>query len=107
MASLGEVAEPPSRIVSAPRQIAEEEREALIAKARQRNAQAFAPWSRDEEVRKRYEAGIARAHKRSPRAIELHAEDPARGVEAAKKLYAYYDYSLFPKDGVIGRPTCG
>jgi hypothetical protein len=59
----------------------EEEREAVVAQARQRNPQAFAPWTRDEEqqVRKRYEAGesipaIARAHKRSPRAIELRLQ---------------------------------
>lgn len=95
MASLGEIAEPAARIASRPResaeeasliasrprQSAEEEREALMAKARQRNAQAFAPWSRDEEqeVRKRFEAGesveaIARAHKRSARAIELRLQ---------------------------------
>ena len=81
MVSLGEVAEPAARIASRPRQSAEEEREALMAKARQRNPQAFAPWSQDEEqeVRKRYEAGesveaIARAHKRSARAIDLRLQ---------------------------------
>jgi hypothetical protein len=57
------------------------EREAIIAEARQRNAQAFAPWTKDEEqdVRRLYEAGktieaIARMHKRSPRAIELRLQ---------------------------------
>jgi hypothetical protein len=57
------------------------ERDALVAQARQRNPQAFAPWTRDEEqeVRRRYEAGekvqsIARAHKRSTRAIELRLQ---------------------------------
>jgi len=54
------------------------DREAVIAQARQRDAQAFAAWTKDEEqqVRRRYEHGegipaIARAHGRSPRAIEL------------------------------------
>jgi hypothetical protein len=58
-----------------------DERDALVAQARQRNPQAFAPWTREEEqeVRRRYEAGenvqsIARAHKRSPRAIELRLQ---------------------------------
>ena len=57
------------------------EREALIADARQRNAQAFAPWTHEEEqdVRRLYEAGktieaIARTQKRSPRAIELRLQ---------------------------------
>lgn len=59
----------------------EAERDALIAEARQRNAQAFAPWTKEEEqdVRRRHEAGesvetIARARKRSPRAIELRLQ---------------------------------
>jgi hypothetical protein len=59
----------------------EDDREAVVAQARQRNAQAFMPWSADEEreVRKRHEAGesipsIARAHKRSPRAIEARLQ---------------------------------
>ena len=59
----------------------EEDRDAVVAQARQRNPQAFAPWTKDEEqqVRKRHEAGesvqaIARAHKRSPRAIELRLQ---------------------------------
>jgi hypothetical protein len=59
----------------------EEDREATIAQARQRNPQAFAPWTREEEaeIRKRFQAGenpqaIARAHKRSPRAIELRLQ---------------------------------
>ncbi len=58
-----------------------EDRESLITQARQRNAQAFTPWTREEEqeVRRRYEAGesiqsIARSHKRSPRAIELRLQ---------------------------------
>ena len=56
-------------------------REAVIAQARQRNPQAFAPWTKEEEqqVRQRYERGetvpaIARAHSRSPRAIELRLQ---------------------------------
>ena len=59
----------------------EEERDAVVAQARQTNPQAFAPWTREEEqeIRRRYEAGesveaIARAHKRSPRAIELRLQ---------------------------------
>jgi hypothetical protein len=58
-----------------------DEREALVAKARQRNPQAFAPWTKNEEqeIAKRYRAGesieaIARARKRSPRAIELRLQ---------------------------------
>ncbi|MGV1014281.1 MAG: hypothetical protein ACOYB4_04855, partial [Methyloceanibacter sp.] len=58
-----------------------EEREALVAKARARNPQAFAPWTKTEEqeVAKRYKAGesiesIAKAQKRSPRAIELRLQ---------------------------------
>ena len=54
----------------------DDDREPVVAQARQRNAQAFAPWTRDEEqeIRRRHEAGesipaIARARKRSPRAI--------------------------------------
>lgn len=57
------------------------DREAVIAKARQRSPQAFAPWTHEEEeeVRRRHAAGeslqsIARAHKRSPRAIELRLQ---------------------------------
>jgi hypothetical protein len=53
----------------------------LVAQARQRNPQAFSAWSKQEEqeVKRRYEAGesvqsIARAHKRSPRAIELRLQ---------------------------------
>jgi hypothetical protein len=59
----------------------EDERDAVVAQARQKNPVAFAPWTREEEreVRRRYEAGeniqaIARAHKRSPRAIELRLQ---------------------------------
>ena len=59
----------------------EDERDAVVAQARQRNPQAFAPWTKEEEqeIRRRHEAGesiqaIARAHKRSPRAIELRLQ---------------------------------
>jgi hypothetical protein len=59
----------------------EDERDAVIAQARQRNPQAFVPWTREDEqeVRRRYEAGeniqaIAGAHKWSPRAIELRLQ---------------------------------
>jgi DNA-binding NarL/FixJ family response regulator len=59
----------------------DEDREAVIAQAREKNAQAFAPWTKqeEEEVKKRFERGetvqhIARAHKRSPRAIELRLQ---------------------------------
>jgi len=59
----------------------DEDREALINQARQRNPQAFAPWTpqEEEEIRREHEAGepieaIARAHKRSPRAIELRLQ---------------------------------
>jgi hypothetical protein len=54
------------------------EREAMIAEARQRNPNTFQPWTSDEErrVRERFENGeaipaIARAHRRSPKAIEM------------------------------------
>jgi hypothetical protein len=59
----------------------DEEREAVVAQARERNAQAFAPWTKDQEqqISKQYKGGesipsIARAHKRSPRAIELRLQ---------------------------------
>jgi DNA-binding NarL/FixJ family response regulator len=59
----------------------DEDREAVIAQAREKNAQAFAPWTKQEEqeVKRRFERGenvqhIARAHKRSPRAIELRLQ---------------------------------
>ena len=59
----------------------EDEREAVVAQARQRNPQAFAPWTQEEEaeIRKRFESGesiqsIAKARKRSPRAIELRLQ---------------------------------
>jgi hypothetical protein len=59
----------------------DEQREAVVAQARERNAQAFAPWTEEEEQRvsKRYRAGetiqaIARDHRRSPRAIELRLQ---------------------------------
>jgi hypothetical protein len=58
-----------------------EEREALVAQARQRNPQAFAPWTRneEEEIRRRHADGesvqtIAQARRRSPRAIELRLQ---------------------------------
>jgi hypothetical protein len=58
-----------------------DDRDALVAQARQRNTQAFAPWTKDEEqeVKKRYESGesvqeIARARRRSPRAIDLRLQ---------------------------------
>ncbi len=58
-----------------------EEREAVVAQARQRNPQAFTPWTREEEeeIRRRHAGGesiqtIARAHRRSPRAIELRLQ---------------------------------
>ena len=91
MASLGTVedrpAAQPPRLRSGPTPTptptpsSDDEREAVVAKARQRNPQAFAPWSKEEEqeVAKRYRAGesveaIARARKRSPRAIELRLQ---------------------------------
>ena len=59
----------------------DDDRETIIAQAREKNPQAFAPWSRQEEqeVKRRFEEGenireIARAHKRSPRAIELRLQ---------------------------------
>ena len=58
-----------------------EDREAAIAEARQRNPHAFEPWTPDEErqVRERFQRGetvdaIARAHRRSPRAIEMRLQ---------------------------------
>jgi hypothetical protein len=58
-----------------------EDREAVVAQARQRNPQAFAPWTRaeEDEIRRRHASGesvqsIARAHRRSPRAIELRLQ---------------------------------
>jgi hypothetical protein len=60
---------------------ADANRDQVIAQARQRNAQAFAPWTSEEEqqVRASYESGetlpaIARVHRRSPRAIELRLQ---------------------------------
>jgi len=54
------------------------DREELIDAARQRNPNAFQAWTPDEErqVRERFEKGeaipaIARAHRRSPKAIEM------------------------------------
>jgi hypothetical protein len=75
---------PPQRrqALAAPAPRAEEpEREEMVAAARVRNAQAFAPWSKDEEqeVLRRFKAGdsvetIAKARKRSVRAIELRLQ---------------------------------
>jgi hypothetical protein len=51
------------------------------SEARQRNPQAFVPWTNEEEeeIQRRHVAGdsiqsIARARKRSPRAIELRVQ---------------------------------
>jgi hypothetical protein len=75
-----DVGEPTAVRGDAPRALPrrDDDRDAVVTQARQRNLQAFAPWTRDEEreVRRRHEAGdailaIARAHRRSPRAIEL------------------------------------
>lgn len=95
MASLGVSVEPEGSLPPKPKTIpapkredvapsrddATPEREAIIAEARQRNAQAFAPWTEEEEqdVRRLYEAGktieaIARMQKRSRRAIELRLQ---------------------------------
>ena len=65
----------PPRALGAPR---EQDRDAMMAQAREKNPQAFAPWTREEEeeIKARHARGesiqsIARARKRSPRAIEL------------------------------------
>ena len=75
---------PPQRrpsLAGPARQSAEAGREELIAAARTRNAQAFAPWTKEEEkeVLRRYKSGesieaIAKARKRSARAIELRLQ---------------------------------
>jgi hypothetical protein len=59
----------------------DDDREAVVEQARQRNPQAFAPWTKEEEeeIRRRHQGGenisaIARARKRSPRAIELRLQ---------------------------------
>jgi hypothetical protein len=72
----GSQASTPS-VLSAP----EPEREEIVEQARQRNPNAFALWTREEEqdIRRRFEAGepiaaIARSHKRSARAIELRLQ---------------------------------
>jgi hypothetical protein len=72
-------APPPNRALSGG--TPEEEREAIISQARQRNPQAFTPWTpqEEQEVRRRYEEGesipsIARSRKRSQRAIELRLQ---------------------------------
>jgi hypothetical protein len=83
--SLGELVDTPREIppqISAlPNTVSSEDREAIMERARQSNPKAFAPWTREEEedIRRRYEAGeniqmIARARKRSPRAIELRLQ---------------------------------
>jgi hypothetical protein len=68
-----------------------EDREALVAKARTKNPQAFAPWTKkeEEEIARRYRSGksieaIARVEKRSARAIELRLERLGL-LEAGKK----------------------
>jgi hypothetical protein len=55
--------------------------EDVVARARGRNANAFEPWtaSEEEDVRRRFEGGerveaIARAHNRSPKAIQMRLE---------------------------------
>jgi hypothetical protein len=60
-----------------------DERDAVVAQARQRHPQAFAPWKRDEEreIRRHRDAGetipaISWAHTRSPRAIERRLRRP-------------------------------
>lgn len=59
----------------------EEQRETVVAEARQKNPQAFAPWTKaeEQEIRRRHDAGesvqaIAHARKRSPRAIQLRLQ---------------------------------
>jgi hypothetical protein len=59
----------------------DEDWEAVVAQTRERNPQAFAPWTKqeDQEVKRRFEQvekmqHIARAHQRSPRAIELRLQ---------------------------------
>lgn len=88
LTALGHAVEPGARQNETPREKPrmmgggrDDQREAVVAQARERNAQAFAPWSKEEEqqVAKRFKAGepvptIARAHKRSPRAIELRLQ---------------------------------
>ncbi|HWC75618.1 MAG TPA: hypothetical protein VG454_16950 [Gemmatimonadales bacterium] len=73
--------QPPVRGARLPRAAEEQDREALVAQARTRNPQAFAPWTREEEeeIRQRHARGetiqaIARARRRSPRAIELRLQ---------------------------------
>jgi hypothetical protein len=85
--SLGEGIDEPASVPRAPPAAAalpgrgEADREAAIAQARERNPQAFASWTpkEEDEVRRRYEKGepvesIARAQKRSARAIELRLQ---------------------------------
>ena len=87
LASLGNqvdpVEAPPSKRGKLPaaESAQDDDREAVVAPARQRNAQAFAPWTREEEeeIRRRHQAGesietIARARKRSPRAVQLRLQ---------------------------------
>jgi hypothetical protein len=78
-AGRGQHASPSNRVLSGA--TPEQEREAIISQARERNPQAFSPWTPEEEqeVRRRYESGepieaIARARKRSSRAIELRLQ---------------------------------
>ena len=86
VASLGEPSQPAQpatqrAVTGQRRQSNIEDREALVAQARTRNPQAFAPWTREEEeeIRRRHASGesiqsIARARRRSPRAIELRLQ---------------------------------
>jgi hypothetical protein len=66
---------------SAPPAARDQERDEVVARARGKNAKAFEPWSRpqEEDVRRRFQAGesidaIARAHNRSPKAIQMRLE---------------------------------
>jgi hypothetical protein len=59
----------------------DEGRDVIIAQAREKNANAFAPWTKQEEqeVKRRFEQGeslqhIARTQKRSLRATELRLQ---------------------------------
>jgi hypothetical protein len=77
---VAETAAPESRRAIGRRQD-DEDRKAVIAQARDKNAHAFAQWTKKEEqeIRRRFEQGenpqqIARAHKRAPRAIELRLQ---------------------------------
>ena len=75
------VGRPPCNFRRAPHSSRAAGHSRTVAAARVRNAQAFAPWSKDEEqeVLRRFKAGdsvetIAKARKRSVRAIELRLQ---------------------------------